>query len=269
MAKNKDQNLDPDMLEVTADEGAPNADGSVDDSADQIQTDPEQDLIDIDQILTEEDPQFIQQINGIKIPEGANLTAIDQAIKAEIIEASFSHQAKKLFNVSKNSKAVITFWISILLVGAGIFYVWNSKKDLLKENLFLTSYAVWNSQVNSFNPISEAEPFYDNQRFSRNLMTLSKMFINVRASENSGPTPMLALEINVEGISSDAIIELKDREAEFKDMLLRFTEERTYDELATTLGKQNMCDQFRIIINSHLTQGQVRRVLLKSFIIKP
>ncbi len=265
MAKNKDQNLDGGLLETNTEADSP----LPDESLDPLEANPEQDLADIDVILTEEDPQFINQMSEIQIPAGTNIDFADTGLKADVVEITFLQQFKKMFNYSEKPKAVVSFWLAVLLGCGGIVYIWNSKRNLLKENLFLTSYASWNNDVHTFNPLTESEPFYDNQRFSRNLMTLSKMFINVRSSENSGTTPMLALEINVEGISSDAIIEIKDREAEFKDLLLRFTEERTYDELITTLGKQNLCDQFRIIINSHLSQGQVRRVLLKSFIIKP
>ena len=91
----------------------------------------------------------------------------------------------------------------------------------------------------------------------------------MKPSENSGPNPMLAIEVTAEGLAADAIIEVKDREAEFKDFLLRLTEDKTYDELTEAEGKQLLCEQYRDLLNSHLTRGQVRRGLLKSFIIKP
>ena len=90
-----------------------------------------------------------------------------------------------------------------------------------------------------------------------------------RLSENSGDNPMLAIEVTVEGLSTDAIIEIKDREAEFKDMLSRLTEEKTYDDLVAAEGKRVLTEQYRDLMNANLTRGQVRRVLLKTFIIKP
>ena len=80
---------------------------------------------------------------------------------------------------------------------------------------------------------------------------------------------MLAIEITAEGLSADAIIEIKDREAEFKDMLLRLTEEKNYDELVEAQGKLALCEQYRDLLNAYLTRGQVRKILLKSFVIKP
>ncbi|MBC7421788.1 MAG: flagellar basal body-associated FliL family protein [Bdellovibrio sp.] len=264
MSENKDQNRDKSKAE-----DAEAVASSTEELSEQLEANPEQDLADIDNILGEEDPQFLKQLSDIKIPPGVSLSVLDGELAEKPYKASVFQQIKKIFNIKKNPKVVISFWLVVVVITGAVLFVWNANKNLFEENLFLNSYATWNHSVQDYNPLSETEAFYDNPRFSKNLMTLSKMFINVKSSENSGTTPMLALEVNVEGISADAIIEIKDREAEFKDLLLRFVEDQTYDELTTTEGKKNLCDQFRIIINSHLTQGQVRRVLLKSFIIKP
>ncbi len=264
MSENKDQNRD----ESTPGGSSDDAEGSSDlDEA--VETNPEQDLTDIDSILTEEDPDFLSHLTEIHIPPGTALTDLDAPPAAVENRTTATEQIKKLFNIKEKPKVVGSFWLLVFVVAGALFFIWNSKNNPFSESLFLNSYSGWNSLVKDYNPNTESELFYENPRFSKNLMTLSKMFINVKSSESSGPTPMLALEVNVEGISSDAIIEIKDREAEFKDLLIRFVEERTYDELITTEGKINLCDQFRIIINSHLTLGQVRKVLLKSFIIKP
>lgn len=264
MSENKDQNRD--KTKKTAVDEVPS---SAAEASEQLEDNTEADLADIDTILEEEDPEFLKQLSDIQIPAGTSLASIDNVPKPKATRLSLLSQVKKVFNVRAEPKLVISFWLLVAVIGLSVFFVWNANRNIFHENLFLNSFGVWNSEVKQYNPLSETESFYENPRFSKNVMTLSKMFINVKASENSGSTPMLALEINVEGISADAIIEIKDREAEFKDLLLRFTEEQSYDELVTTAGKQNLCDQFRMIINAHLTQGQVRRVLLKSFIIKP
>ncbi len=269
MSENKDQNRDKTKDAGVKDVPSSSSEGSAELLTEQLETNPEKDLADIDSILGEEDPNFIKQLEEIQIPPGTSLSVLDNILALEASNISFTAQLKKVINVKENPRLVISFWLLVAVILFAVFFVWSANRNIFRENLFLNSYATWNKEVKDYNPLNEAESFYDNPRFSKNLMTLSKMFINVKSSENSGPTPMLALEVNVEGISADAIIEIKDREAEFKDLLLRFVEEQTYDELVTTAGKQNLCDQFRIIINSHLTQGQVRRVLLKSFIIKP
>lgn len=225
----------------------------------------------IDKEIAASDPQFLEQIKDIKIT-GTNidLSVMNKAfhVLAES-EITFFDKVKELFTYSKNPKRFFYFWGSFLVVCALLFVTWGVRKSFLDQKLFMTSFADLGGTVRDYNPLTETEAFYDNPKFSKNIVMLSKMFINLKASESSGPNPMLALELNVEGLSSDAIIELKDREAEFKDLLIRTTEEKTYDDLVGQKGKQELCDQFRQLINTNLTRGQVRKVLLNSFIIKP
>lgn len=225
----------------------------------------------IDEEIAKSDPEFLDQIKDIKISStNVELSVMNQAFQVLAqSEITFKDKIKELFVFSKNPKRFLSFWGSVLGVLGLLFFTWGLKKNFLDQKLFMTSFADWGGTVRDYNPLNETETFYDNPKFSKNIMTLSKMFINVKPSESSGPNPMLAIELNVEGLSADAIIELKDREAEFKDLLLRSSEEKTYDELVTSKGKQDLCDQFRQLINSRLTRGQVRKVLLNSFIIKP
>jgi flagellar basal body-associated protein FliL len=229
------------------------------------------DFNEIDQAIAAEDPQFLKQVSEIKInSSGVDLSAMEQTLQVKQAQKiSFKDQIKAIFNYSKNPKNFFVFWLTTIGVIALLVFTWGIQKNFLHQKLFLNSFAELGPTVRDYNPLTETVAFYDNPKFSKNIVTLSKMFINLKSSENSGPRPMLALEINVEGISADAIIEIKDREAEFKDLLLRYTEEKTYDELLNTNGKKNLCELFRQIINSHLTRGQVRKVLLNSFIIKP
>lgn len=225
----------------------------------------------IDKEIAAEDPQFMAQLKDIKISAtNIDLSVMDEAFEVlKQSEITFLDKLKELFQYSKNPKRFMLFWGSFIGVAVLLFVTWGVRKTFLDQKLFMTSFADLGGTVRDYNPLTETEAFYDNPKFSKNIVTLSKMFINLKSSENSGPNPMLALELNVEGLSADAIIELKDREAEFKDLLIRNAEEKTYDDLVTPKGKQELCDQFRQLINSHLTRGQVRKVLLNSFIIKP
>lgn len=239
--------------------------------------DPESDydeklaLMDVDEILREEDPDFLEKIKKITVEAtGLDLEIMGQALglRPKSSKLFFASMAKP-FQFKSNPKSAAIFWLSVVFLGAAAYFTWTNKDSLLSNKLFLTSFADIGSEIREYNPNDEVEAFYDNPRFAKNLVTISSMHVNLKPSENSGPNPMLALEITVEGLSADAIVEIKDREAEFKDKLLRLTEEKTYDELVEAEGKQILCDQFRDELNTLLTRGQVRRVLLKSFVIKP
>lgn len=237
-------------------------------------------LDDIDQLLTEEDPEFLEQISHIKIDAAAvNLSILDDVVnvidtvgtvnKNSTRRFNLRFHLQNLFQVNHDPKKFVIFWGLIVVALGIIFFGVRFSDRFLSQGLFLRSYAEWDLPVHSYNPMSEVELFYDNPRFAKNLMTMSKMFVNLKSSESSGPNPMLAIEINVEGMSAEAIIEIKDREAEFKDILLRQAEDFTYDDLVSVEGKKSLLQKFQMSLNANLTQGQVRRAMLKSFIIKP
>lgn len=226
-------------------------------------------LADVEQILNEEDPEFLNQLGDINIdPAAVNLSATDSILSSSGRSGLLS-LFDRMTDFKSNTKSVLTFWIFFILALAISKIIWTYKGSILQQNLFLNSFAELGTDLKEFNPSTEVESFYDNIHFTKNLITISVMHANLKPSENSGNNPMLAIEVTTEGLSSDAIIEVKDREAEFKDMLLRHTEEKTYDELTEAEGKRILCEQYRDLINAQLTRGQVRRVLLKSFVIKP
>lgn len=254
----KNQDLDPDQ----------NPDAVTSESA---VAEEEALLSEVDQILSEEDPEFLNQLAEIKIDS----RMVDLSIMGQVLgydekaHSNLLRFLKRPFEFSTNPKQVIAFWLFVIVTFAVGKLIWHHKGDVFSDNLFLTSYAELGNGIVDFNPNSEVEPFYDNLRFAKNLVSITPMHVNLKPSENSGTNPMLAIEIIAEGLSADAIIEIKDREAEFKDMLLRLTEEKTYDELVETQGKLALCEQYRDLLNAYLTRGQVRKVLLKSFVIKP
>lgn len=253
----KNQDFDPDENPVLPEAGISAAEEAL--------------LSEVDSILSQEDPDFLNQLTQIKIDSGL----VDLSIMDEILGSNKKSHSnlfafmKRPFEFTTNPKQVIIFWLIFLGSIVVIKLAWQNKNAFFNENLFLNSYAELGTELTDFNPNSEVESFYDNLRFAKNLVSISPMYVNLRPSENSGSNPMLAIEITVEGLSADAIIEIKDREAEFKDMLLRLTEEKNYDELVETQGKLTLCEQYRDLLNAYLTRGQVRKVLLKSFVIKP
>lgn len=246
------------------------SDKNQDSAPDQDPVDPESILSDVDSLLAEEDPEFLKSIKAMNIEsESIDFAGLDDLAVQANPQTRWITYLKKPFEFTSNPKVVIPFWAVVVLLGSLMMFAWENKKNLLHEDLFLHSLAALSSNVSEFNPIDGTEAFYDNPKFTKNLISISPMHLNIKPSENSGENPMLAIEVTVEGLSADAIIEIKDREAEFKDLLSRLTEEKTYDELVDAEGKRVLCDQYREVLNANLTRGQVRRVLLKAFVIKP
>jgi flagellar basal body-associated protein FliL len=245
------------------------------DQGEKLDQNPESDesiLSDVDSLLAEEDPEFLAKIAEINIDASRIVSEDEVDATADIqrhINPSLSVYLKRPFEFKSNPKVVSIFWVLVVLALGALSFVWINKDSFFNQSLFITSMETLGGPVHSFNPNTESESFYDNTRFAKNLISMSPIHVNLKPSENSTDNPMLAFEVTVEGLSSDAIVEIKDRQAEFKDLLARLSEAKTYDELITADGKRQLCDQYRDLLNANLTRGQVRRVLLKTFIIKP
>lgn len=166
----------------------------------------------------------------------------------------------------------LIFVVLILVTGASIALIYRiSTKGLVgkSEGLFMTSMGAWGQKNYIYDPNTQVEPFYDSLRASQNMLSLEKMIVNLRPSETSGPNPMGAFEFFVEGMAADVIVEIKDREPEMRDLFQRTIEESTFDFVASGEGKQQLCDKLRKEVNKVLTTGRVRRIFIKTAIIKP
>lgn len=160
----------------------------------------------------------------------------------------------------------------VLVTCASIFALYRmATKGILPvdEELFITSMGEWGKEKYQYNPKEEVESFYESTRTAQNILLMQKMIVNLRRSSQSGPNPMGAFEFYVEGTASEAVVEIKDREPEMEDLFARTIEDMTFDQLSTGEGKQLLCDKLRKEVNKVLTKGYVRRVFIKTAIIKP
>lgn len=174
----------------------------------------------------------------------------------------------KSFNRTKK----IAFVGLVLVTGAVGFVLYKmGTKGLLphEEELFIGSMADWSQQKYQYDPKTEMESFFESTRTSQNILLMKKMMVNLRRSSESGPNPMGAFEFYVEGTASEVVVEIKDREPEMEDLFLRTIEEMTFDQVSSGEGKQLLCDKLRKEVNKVLTKGYVRRVFIKTAIIKP
>jgi len=80
---------------------------------------------------------------------------------------------------------------------------------------------------------------------------------------------MGAFQFFVEGMSSEVVVELKDREALTHELINETAREFTFTELDTTEGKADLCKRIKTALNKVLVSGKVRNVRIETFIIKP
>lgn len=190
---------------------------------------------------------------GLKSKVGARL----KGLKDSWGKLSFLRKLLLLALLATTSATIVL----VVLIAQGKFKLGESK-------LFLMSFDEVGHQT-IIGADEKFEPFYDNLRVGVNLLLLPKMVINLKASKSSGPNPMGAFEFFVEGMTKEVTIELKDREIEVRDRLMRKIEEFTFDQVDTAVGKQNLSAEIQKELNSLLTTGRVKKVLIKTAIVKP
>jgi len=163
--------------------------------------------------------------------------------------------------------------LSIIVLGVftGVFVYRSITKGILPgdEEYLIASLEEWSVQAHKYDPETEMDSFYDSPRTIQNIMSLSKMIVNIRPSPGSGPNPMAAMEFFLEGLSPEAIVEVKDRETEIRDLFQRTLEDLTYGDLDSAEGKQQLTEKLRQTLNMNLTKGKIRRVFIKEFVLKP
>jgi flagellar basal body-associated protein FliL len=132
----------------------------------------------------------------------------------------------------------------------------------------LRSFEDYADSVDTYNPKEEGESFYTAFPQERYEFLFQKMKVNLRrTSENANP--MGAFELIVLLDSKDTGIEVRDREVEFYDLLSRALEEESFTDLESELGKGKLKSRLKRELNQRLTQGWVKDVSFKTFILKP
>ncbi|HEY8270578.1 MAG TPA: flagellar basal body-associated FliL family protein [Pseudobdellovibrionaceae bacterium] len=179
----------------------------------------------------------------------------------------------QISNFKKLTRSLKIVVVCLILVGAltlAFIYLSITKGVLPEEKEYLTaSLEEWSAQSYQTDADTEMESFYDSTQTIQNIMSLPKMIVNLQPSSLSGPNPMAAVEFFLEGLSPEAIVEVKDRETEIRDLFQRTIEEMTYTEMESVEGKQLLTEKLRQILNVHLTKGKIRRVFFKEAVVKP
>lgn len=159
----------------------------------------------------------------------------------------------------------------LLVTGlSGVFLLKLSRGEFFpREELFIRGMSSWATATYQYDPKKDLDFFYDSTRATQNVVLMKKMVANLRPSETSGPNPMGAFEFYVESAASEVVVEIKDRSPEMEDLFLRTIEEMNFDELSSGAGKRLLCERLQRELNKVLTRGKVRRVFIKTAIIKP
>ncbi len=198
--------------------------------------------------------------------------SIIKNFKAQIVRlgGALQKQAASFKKLTLKEKlAGVGLLIFAIATSAFIFQSYKHGFIRNEDELFIPSLSAVADEAIEYDPETEMEPFYDNLRSTQNLFLMPKMVVNLRRGATSGRNPMVALELFVEGMAPEVIIEMKDREAMLRDALQREIEDFSFEQLDTSDGKNELRDKIKNKINTLLIRGTVRKVLIKTIILKP
>lgn len=168
-------------------------------------------------------------------------------------------------------KLKLAFFGVLALVGLTAWVIFLATKHLIlpkDHQLFLSSMKDIATAEYQYDPETNQESFYDNPRVVQNIIMFEKLVVNLKPSSHSGPNPMAAFELLVEGLNPEVVVEIKDREKVIRDMVLRLLEDLTFEEVDSPDGKKMISERVSREISSVLTTGRVKRVMLKTVIVK-
>lgn len=161
-----------------------------------------------------------------------------------------------------------------ILIGVMVAVFWVFKANLkgiwiphLMDPI-LTSLEPKADFVETYDPKAGTESFYAAFPQEVHEFLFKKMKVNLRRTAEN-PLPMGAFEVVVEVDSKDTAVELRDREVEFHDLLQRLFEDELVTQLDGETGKKVLKGRIRKELNAKLTQGWIKDIHFKTFVLKP
>jgi flagellar basal body-associated protein FliL len=181
---------------------------------------------------------------------------------------SLGHRLAEIRTFSKAQKAVLVLIIAgVVGLGFTVFKIATSGLIKDDEQLFVHSMEELSAQKFIYDT-GDVEDFYNSSRVSQNIMSLRRIVVNIQRSKNSGTNPMVAIELYIQGNSSDVMVEMTDREAELLDRIQGQIRSFSYDEIDTVEGKRRMLDKIIRELNEDLTKGKITQIYFKNFVLK-
>lgn len=173
-------------------------------------------------------------------------------------------------NLSVLQKVVLTVSFLGLFAVGYLLKLSLTKGFLPKESpLYLQSFEEKADQVFSITD-STPEAFYDNLRGAGNTIFIQKIVVNLKVIDNLvHKNPMGAFDFYIQGITPEVAVEIKDRESVIRDRMQRVAEEFSFEQLDSVSGKKELTEKLKIEINNLLTTGRIKRIYIKTIILKP
>jgi flagellar basal body-associated protein FliL len=169
-------------------------------------------------------------------------------------------------------KAKLTILFSLVLGAIAVLLLKYTYTQKIKFNFgsgFFTSFEKVADARFEYNPEGAMEDFSDPISHPEYEMLIDKLVVNLKHPADGSSNPMGLFEFYLEASNQNCAVEIKDRQGEIRDVIVRNLEQMLYDDLITVEGKERLKVVLRKNVNSVLTTGQVRRIFFKTVVLKP
>jgi flagellar basal body-associated protein FliL len=112
------------------------------------------------------------------------------------------------------------------------------------------------------------EDFFRSTRSPPNIFLIKRFVVNLAKSEKQG-SPMLMAELYLEALNPHSLVQVKNQEAYFRDLIISFTSQWSYQDLSSQEGKQSYLKELRDELQKKIKKGQLSRIYFKNIILKP
>lgn len=200
-------------------------------------------------------------------------------ILSKFLKDFFKNLAKKYKKAKKNIKAysklswkIKLLFVFTVVVLITVFQLLNKifNRELIPkiEQVYVINFDEVADHIFELSEDEEWEAFRSPLRHPEYIVKFEKMFIILKSFTKRDFQPTLILSLYVEANSQDAARELKDRQAEFYDIIARTFEGIKRENLSDTNGKMRAKKVIKKEMNKAMTKGKVVKIYYRDFLVK-
>lgn len=102
--------------------------------------------------------------------------------------------------------------------------------------------------------------------FIGEFIPMETFFVNL-AGSRGGKIARVTLELEIENKNSDITEEIERRKPQIRDIIIILLSSKTYEQIASKEGKDNLREEIKGRLNSFLTKGKIKSILFTEFLL--
>jgi flagellar FliL protein len=102
--------------------------------------------------------------------------------------------------------------------------------------------------------------------FIGEFIPMETFFVNL-AGSRGGKIARVTLELEIENKKSDISEEIERRKPQIRDIIIILLSSKTFEQISSKEGKDNLRDEIKGRLNSFLTKGKIKSILFTEFLL--